>query len=196
MNLTIEGVTLSYPHLFRAKTINDTGAPKFSAAFLIPESNPQLRELFDLANQVINTKYPNGELPHNFKGLPCYNAADHPKYSKLEAYKGMWLLNSSKAESQGAPIIVDQQRNKVIDQSLIYPGLVVNVAVSIYTYDHPTSKGVTTGLEAIQIVRDGDRLDNRPSADELFQPIPVVGGASGGAGGPAGGPAGGGDPLG
>lgn len=189
-NITIENVRISYPSLFQAKQINNTGDPKFSAAFLIPTTNPKLRELFDLAEQVKATKYPGGELPHNFRPLPCYDAAQNPKYAQDPNYAGIWVLNSSKNANQGQPYVLDQAMNKVLDPSTIYAGMYVNVALSVYCYSHPTSKGVTTGLEGVQIVRDGERLDSKPSAEELFQPIAV----DNGGGMP---PAGGGfDPLG
>lgn len=183
-NLTIENVRISYPKLFQAEQINGQGDPKFSAAFLIPETHPKLHELFKIAEEVVNAEYPDGKRPHNFKPLPCYRATDNPKYAGKPEYNGIWVLNSSKNSKQGAPVVVDQQMNRVLDQSLIYPGLYVNVAVSIYSYSHPTSKGVTTGLEAVQIVRDGDRLDNRPSVDELFQPIDVPESGPAASGGP------------
>lgn len=178
--LTINEVRISYPQLFTAKQINNQGDPKYSAAFLIPETHPALKKLFGLAEQAVNEKYPDGNLPHKFKTLPCYKASENPKYAGKPEYAGMWILNSSKGAAQGAPQVVDQQMNKVLNPSQIYPGMVVNVAVSIYTYDHSMAKGVTTGLEAVQIVRDGERLDDRPSADELFKPIDVQEGSAGG----------------
>lgn len=175
-NITINNVRISYPKLFTASQVQGQGELKFSGAFLIAETDPQLRALFDLANQVTAAKYPTGQKPHGFKPLPCYKAAENPKYAGNPDYEGMWVLNSSKNASQGAPAVVDQNMNKVLDPSAIYPGMYVNVALSVYCYgDKPgsMSKGVTTGLEAVQIVRDGDRLDNRPAVGELFKPIDV-----------------------
>ena len=203
--LTIDNVRISYPKLFVAKQIKGKGEFKYSAAFLIPVDHPKLAELYQIAEQVIAEAYPNGQVPHGFKPLPCYDAALNPKYAALPDYLGMWVLNTSKRADQGAPEVVDQNMQAVIQPGKIYPGLVVNVGLSVYCYDVDLSKGVTTGLEAIQIVKEGQRLDNKPSADELFQPIavsgsgPGPGGAAGGPGGAAGGPGAAGghfDPLG
>lgn len=177
--VTIENVRISYPHLFQAKQIAGQGDPKYSAAFLIKADNPKLPELLRLANAAVASAYPDGKLPHGFKPLPLYKGEE--KYPGNPAYAGYYILNSSKAAAQGAPQVVDQNMNKVVDPGKIYPGLVVNVAVSVYTYKQPMAKGVTTGLEAVQIVCDGERLDNKPSAEELFKPLDVVGGAGGAA---------------
>jgi hypothetical protein len=187
--ITIDNVRISYPKLFVAKQIKGKGEFKYSAAFLIPVNHLKLMELYQIAEQVIAEAYPSGQIPHNFKALPCYDAALNPKYAALPDYAGVWVLNTSKRADQGAPEVVDQNMQAVIQPGKIYPGLVVNVGLSVYCYDVETSKGITTGLEAIQIVKDGPRLDNKPSADELFQPIAVSGGGPGGAaGGAAGGP--------
>jgi hypothetical protein len=185
-NVTIEEVRISYPKLFVAKQIKGKGELKYSAAFLIPVNHPKLAELYRVAEEVIAKKYPNGQIPHGFKPLPCYDAATNPKYAVLPDYLNMWVLNTSKKADQGAPEVVDQNMQRVIEPGKVYPGLVVNVAVSVYCYDVDLSKGVTTGIEAIQIVREGPRLDNKPSADELFQPIAVSGSPGGSAGGPGG----------
>jgi hypothetical protein len=173
-NITLNNVRISYPKLFSAAQINGQGDPKYSAAFLIHESNPGLKELFRLAKEATDAKYPDGKVPQKFKKLPCYKASEDEKYAGRPEYDGIWILNTSKNAKQGSPTVVDQRLNAVIDPGKIYPGLVVNVGLSVYTYDQPLAKGVTTGLEAVQIVRDGDRLDNKPSVNELFKPIDVI----------------------
>ena len=173
-NITIEGVRISYPNLFTPKQINNNGDPKFSAAFIIKADNPKLRELVEKAKAMVALKFPNGT-PHNFKQLPICKGEVYQdgKHANNPDYMGHYVLNTSKGAAQGRPAVVDQNMQEVIDPSKIYAGQVVNVAVSVYTYNN-ISKGVTTGLEAVQIVRDGDRLDNKPSVDELFQPISVT----------------------
>ena len=178
-NVTLNEVRISYPHLFQAKQINNQGDPKFSAAFIIRADNPALRQLVDTANRLAAEAHPGG-LPHNFKTLPLTKGED--KYPGNADYVGTYVLNTSKGSAQGRPSVVDQNMQEVIDPGKVYPGMVVNVAVSVYTYSN-VSKGVTTGLEAVQLVRDGDRLDNKPSVDELFKPLDVPGESGGAAGG-------------
>lgn len=181
MNITLENVRMSYPTLFVAKRITADSKPKFSCALIIRADDPKLKELVDTAKRLVDAKYPEGA-PSKFKGLPLQKGEEYQdgKHKNDPNYQGMYILNTGKAESQGRPAVVDQNMQEVLDPGKIYPGMYVNAAISVFIYDHPQSKGVTTGLEAIQLVRDGDRLDNKPSVDELFKPIDVPGGATGG----------------
>ncbi|MCK5132089.1 MAG: DUF2815 family protein [Candidatus Sabulitectum sp.] len=178
-NITIEGVRISYPNLFQAKQVNNQGDPKFSAAFIIPNTNPALAQLKALAAELVAKAHPNGK-PHNFKELPiCAGEVyQNGKHANNPAYMGHHVLNTGKSAAQGQPYVLDQAMNKILDPAAIYPGMIVNVALSVYTYSN-ISKGVTTGLEGVQIVRDGERLDSKPAAEELFKPIDVVSGGGG-----------------
>ena len=174
MNITIPNAIISYPNLFTAKQVNNQGAPKYSAAFIIRADNPKLKELVAAASDLTAKAYPDG-VPHNFKTLPLCKGEVYQdgKHKNDPIYQGAYVLNTSKDAAQGKPSVVDGNMQPVLDPGKVYPGLVVNVAVSVYTYKN-VSKGVTTGLEAVQIVRDGERLDNKPSVNELFKPIDVI----------------------
>jgi hypothetical protein len=172
--VTLENVRISYPTLFTPKQVAGQGEPKYSAAFIIDNNNPGLKKLLALRDEVVKTAYPTGKIPSGFKGLPLYAGED--KHPGNEDYAGCHLLNSS---NKNKPVVVDQQMNKVLDPAQVYPGMFVNVAVSVYCYNQTLSKGVTCGLEAVQLVRDGERLDNRPNVNELFSPIAVPGEAGG-----------------
>lgn len=175
MAITIENVRISYPALFQPKQIAGQGDPKYSAAFIIDAKNPGLQKLKDAANEAVKKAYPDGKIPHGFKALPLHKGED--KYPNDSTYAGQYILNTS---AKSAPAVVDQNMGKVIDPSRVYPGMFVNVAVSVYTYNQTLSKGVTTGLEAVQLVRDGERLDSRPNVNDLFKPIEVNEGDSAG----------------
>ncbi len=53
----------------------------------------------------------------------------------------------------------------------LYPGCMVNVSLYAFTYDNSGNRGVTFGLNNIQKVADGKRLDNRKSAEEEFDAV-------------------------
>ena len=77
------------------------------------------------------------------------------------------------------PQVVDEAVQTVYDAGKFYPGCVCNVVVDIFP---STNYGkVCVGLLMVQFAGDGPRLDNVPKATELFQPIPVTGGAPRGA---------------
>jgi hypothetical protein len=56
----------------------------------------------------------------------------------------------------------------VTDEAAIYPGVIIRASLSAFTYDNSGNSGVTYGLENVQIVRDGDRLDGGANATDEF----------------------------
>lgn len=51
----------------------------------------------------------------------------------------------------------------------VYAGCQVIAAINAYTYSMPQSKGITFGLNHIQVVGDGPRLDGRVDATNVFE---------------------------
>lgn len=170
----LENVRISYPNIFEPKQIGGQGDLKFSAAFLIPKNNPGLRMLEQLAQEEERKKFPKGR-PNGFKVLPIKDGdtitrADAEGYQVPDSrYAGVYVLNTS---NKNRPSVVDQNLARVVDPTLVTPGMYVNVVLSVYAYSN-VAKGVTCGLESIQLVGPGPRLDNRPNAEELFAPIGV-----------------------
>jgi hypothetical protein len=58
--------------------------------------------------------------------------------------------------------------DKIMDY--FYPGSVVRAVLNAYGYDNK-SRGVTFGLQHLQFVRHGDRLDNRTAAQDEFSAL-------------------------
>lgn len=52
-------------------------------------------------------------------------------------------------------------------QGEIYPGLIVRASINAYFYKQQGG-GIGMGLGNIQVIRDGERLDNRVSAEDEF----------------------------
>ena len=55
----------------------------------------------------------------------------------------------------------------------IYSGMLANVQVTMFTFDTPTSKGVSFGLDAIQVVDNMNtaRWDNQANPADGFAPL-------------------------
>lgn len=74
--------------------------------------------------------------------------------------------------SKDQPLVINRARQPVTKEAgLFYPGCVVNVMISLYSYDHPKAgKGVGCDLKGIQFVADGEPLATGQSiakADEF-----------------------------
>lgn len=82
--------------------------------------------------------------------------------------EGMKFMN---LKSQYAPGIVDANLEEIIDPEEIYPGVVLKASITAYAYDMTANKGVAFGLDAIQKVRDGERLAGKPDPKKLFKQV-------------------------
>lgn len=51
---------------------------------------------------------------------------------------------------------------------VFYPGAIVRASLTFFAYDREGNKGVAAGLNNVQKLADGERLDSRVSADEEF----------------------------
>lgn len=84
-------------------------------------------------------------------------------FDKGETYISAWC-NPDKA-----PGIVDLQGNKIIVPGDVWSGQLARCTVRPFAYDSNGNKGVSFGLEHVQIVKqDMPRLDGRQSADQAF----------------------------
>jgi hypothetical protein len=51
----------------------------------------------------------------------------------------------------------------------VYAGCLIRAAVNAYGYDRQGNKGVSFGLNGVQKVDEGKRLDNRVAAEDTFE---------------------------
>ena len=69
--------------------------------------------------------------------------------------------------SSNDPIPVVDSKNNLIAEG-VYSGCYGVAQILIYAYDQAGNRGVGFGLCAFKMTRDGDRLDGRQSAAEIF----------------------------
>ena len=79
--------------------------------------------------------------------------------------KGVLFINPW---SKARPGVVDAQRNEIMDLTTVYAGMYARASVRPFAYDSGSNKGVGLLLEAVQFVKDGERLDGRKSARDMF----------------------------
>lgn len=67
------------------------------------------------------------------------------------------------------PGVVDLHGNAIADPNEVYSGQLARFTVRPFAYDSNGNKGVSLGLEHVQIVKkDAERIDGRRSADQAF----------------------------
>ena len=152
---------LSYPHLFTAQEGMSGGDPKFSASFIFTEeqtATPEYHALVAAAAAVIQEKW-GANTPSNIRSPFREDGAS-------KGYPENSIFMSAKSSHQ--PGIVDWNLAAINDEKEIYPGVVVRARVSCFAYDVNGNRGVAFGLDAVQKLRDGDRLDGRIAAKDAF----------------------------
>ena len=163
---------LSFPALFEAKSM-EGGKAKFgcSAVWHPKKFSEQdkkrwkaVRALLDEVSQE-RFKKPWKDLPANFKkGL-----RDGAEKADLEGYGEGTVFAS--ITSMMRPGVIDKDKDPIGPEhgnaEEIYPGCWCRATVTAYAYEN-TGKGVALGLQNVQKVADGDRLDSRTDAAEDF----------------------------
>jgi hypothetical protein len=72
------------------------------------------------------------------------------------------------ANSRFAPGIVDRDRVEILDESQVYSGAFARVSVTAFAYDQQGNKGVSFGLNNVQMLGGGERLLGGPRAQDEF----------------------------
>jgi len=174
--IKLENVQINYPALMQPKTSKNfpNNPPSYGVVAILDPANPlhaqkinEIQQSLDSQNASVFQDRPRG-YPSSWKKQP----------------DGKIHVNLNSSQSQ-PPQCVDQNVQPVLvdNGTVFYSGAICNVVIDVYTTTNHGGK-LCFGLLMVQKVSDGERLDNRPKADELFAPIPVPGQ-------PATGPAGG-----
>lgn len=172
-------VRLSFPALFKpkAKFKGDTsGELTYQATLLIPP-NTNLSLFIEAMKAAIFTKWEkNITIPA--KNNPIHDCAEKAQF---EGYDEGWHFIA--CHSKRPVGVVDRNGVPVSDADAVYPGMWIKAYINAYAWDHPAKgKGVSFGLNGVQLVRDGDRFGAKAvDVTEVFEPLgPAPGGDTGG----------------
>lgn len=178
----------SFPELFEAKSF-DGGKPKFGlsavwtpAKFSASDKKRWaaiMAALDEASMDRFKKKW--DKLPANFKT----GVRDGAEKADLEGYgEGTMFANIT---SMMRPGVVDVEKHIIakdgaerekleadgkdvsdkLGSEAIYPGCYMRATVTVYSYDNK-GKGVALGLQNVQKVADGERLDSRTNAEDDF----------------------------
>lgn len=169
---------VSFPALFEAKAY-DGGEPKFGLSAVWDPSKftdkekDQYRAILAELDKVSMATFKTAwkDLPANVKR----GIRDGAEKADLEGYGPGKRFAS--ITSKMMPGVVDSDGKTAIgtahgNADAIYPGCYARATVTVYAYNNK-GKGVALGLQNIQKVADGDRLDSRTDAAEDFADMPV-----------------------
>lgn len=161
-------VRLSYVNLLEPRGFEGQ-EPKYSAVLLIPKDDEA--GTLKAINKAIDNAY-EAEKNGRLKGVKRdkvkvtlrdgdeeYDAEENPEYA------GMMFINAS---SKTKPQVVDKYMNRTEDSEEIYSGVYARASINFYAYNTAGNKGITAGLNNVQIIEKGDFLGGRASAEADF----------------------------
>ncbi|MDP2619877.1 MAG: DUF2815 family protein [Hyphomicrobiales bacterium] len=161
-------VRLSFPNLFKAVSRDEDKVPKRSAAILFPRGADIAvlkQAVADCAKETWGDKIPKGlRLPFRDQGEKDFEGYE----------EGCVFFNAS--STQRIPV-VDRKLEPIVDEEDVYPGIWAIVTLRAFPYGSKKgstfSPGIGFGLQAVQIVKDGERLGGgRADPNEEFETLP------------------------
>ncbi|QDH83827.1 hypothetical protein [Achromobacter phage ewik_TL4] len=173
---------VSFPSVFAASSYEGS-APKFSLMLVFePEKftdneKKLWAQMLKLGDDAAVSKFKKkmDALPGNFK-KPIRDGEEKENLAGFGPGKKFITFSSKHrpgiVDRNGNPIepIVDQETGKIDLQAsgeLFYPGCYARVTMTAYAYDN-VGKGVAFGLQNIQFIANGERLDNKVDAASDF----------------------------
>jgi hypothetical protein len=177
----LKGVILSFPHLDTPQANQDpnsTSKPKYSGAFVItPEvqKTPEFAAAVAAARAAAVKKF--GDKAPSIPIIGGKGAAIRNDTAGKGYPEGSFVINARNESQPGVVYSTPDSKNPKqparVPQDKIketfFPGAIVNVQVQAYGYNHSVNKGVTFGLQNIQFVAEGSRLDNRQNAEDVAE---------------------------
>ena len=159
----------SYANVWEPKSING-GTPKYSVSLIIQKSDTKtvakIKAAIEAAYQEEQAK-----LKGNSRSVPPLSAIKTPlRDSDIErpddpAYANAYFIN---ANSATAPGIVDADRNPVLTRSEVYSGVYGRASINLYAFNSNGNKGIACGLNNLQLIRLGEPLGGKASAEADF----------------------------
>jgi len=178
--IVTEPCRLAFPALFEPKPTSKGGDKvAYQAALLLPPDY-DMTPLVECVKAAMVAKW--GKLIKLVgKNNPLRKCDDLDEDNRATGYDAGWRYLNAKSNYQ--PSVLDQKKQEVLDAKKIYPGMWCRFHLNAYAWDNVGGKGVSFSLNAVQIVRDDERLDGRKTAKDVFgeiEPDDLAGAPDGG----------------
>lgn len=156
---------LNYAHIFAPKSGPNGEEPSYSCV-LVFDPGTDLAGLKNAAWAAAKEKWGDKARQMQLRN-PFRNNADKQGQEGFPA-GGVFIT----CRTKNKPGLVDQSTQPIMDNNGLYSGCWVRASIRAFTYDNKGNKGISFALLNIQKMGDGDRLDNRRSPDQDFEPLP------------------------
>lgn len=161
----------SYAYVWEPRQADEDSEPKYGISMLFPKKSTDMKSMKRAALAAARKKWGNkaesmmkmGKLKMPFRDGD-EERGDDP------VYKGMIFVN---ANAKRRPQIVDKDVEPILEQDEFYSGCWARATVNFFPFDVKGNRGVGCGLNNLQKLSDGDRLDSFASATDDFEPVGV-----------------------
>ena len=165
---------ISYAKIFKPERNDLSGKEEYSCMVLVPKSDTTtVNALKQAVKMAIKGKF--GDKQPKGLRIPLRDGdkeGDGGVPSGSEAgqapYGDHYFFN---CKNSRPPTIVDQKRVAILDPNQIVSGDYVRVSANTFAYDNK-SKGVSFGLNAVQLIREGKKLGNSFNVNNVFDELP------------------------
>jgi hypothetical protein len=164
----------TYAFIWKARPpMSGEGPDKFSITLLWPKAQKKLLKPLEdaiLAAAIAKFGPKAGEAMkagklHN----PLRDGDTDAPDSMEKVAKGHYFL---RAASERQPQVVDRAVQPIIDPSEAFSGCTFRASVAIFAFDKAGKKGVSCGLNNLQVLAKGKRIDGQTDAADEFKAEP------------------------
>lgn len=163
-------VRASYVSIFKTRYNDLSGKEEYSMMILIPKEDRKTIEKIEGAIETAKYEKWNNKLPKNLRE-PLKDGDDEnhiPESAEPgeESYANHYFMN---VKSSTKPGIVDADLNQVIDEGSFRSGDYCKVSIQAFAYDMKGNRGVSFGLNNVQVLRKGEPLGGRSRPENDFE---------------------------
>lgn len=166
---------VSFPSIFQASAAPGSDKKHYSVVAIFDkkklQNDPASKELFAKMKQAMQDcareKW-GDKIPKNLT-LPFRDGSE----KETVGYGPETIFITFKTEEKnGRPGLVDQQMNRIINESDFYPGCYAHATVNPYAWEYMGKAGISFGLQNIQKTADGEPLGGgRAKAEDDFSAV-------------------------
>jgi hypothetical protein len=149
---------------------NQQGKMQYSITVLVPKARAaELKPLEAAALAVAQEKW-GGKAEAILKAAKYPVIKDGDKKVDDEGkvdpiYAGKYYFS---AKSDKKPGVIDANKQPVFTEDDVFSGCFLRISGNVYAYEYQGNKGVSIGLNNVQVLKKGDRLDGRKAAEDEF----------------------------
>ena len=164
---TIKGI-LTFPTLFTPKVAKGATDPKFSCGVLLAPGDPQIAAIQAEVDAAKLNTFPNGYTGSD----ECFSLYD-TKYAGKDYYDPRFAgysVFTCSAKQDDRPVVVDMNRQPIIDPSAVFSGMIGHISAGISGYTKGKG-GIGGWLNGVMVTEEEPpmgRLDGKPSVDQMF----------------------------